>query len=71
MGSNPQPLDSKPNSLPTELRREICGARFKLLMYSAIVATMLHVIASCMIILYKNIIERVLVDVNIYFSQFH
>ena len=31
MGSNQQPLDSKPNALPTELRLEICGERFKLL----------------------------------------
>ena len=37
MGSNQQPLDSKANALPTELRREICGVGFKLLLYSAIV----------------------------------
>ena len=34
MGSNQQPLDSKPYALPTELRREICGVGFKLLLYS-------------------------------------
>ena len=35
VGSNQQPLDSKPNVLPTELRREICGAGLQLLLYSA------------------------------------
>ena len=49
MGSNKQPLDSKPNALPTELRWEICGVRYKLLLFSAIyitVATMLHLTAE-------------------------
>ena len=36
VGSNQQPLDSKPNALPTELSREICGVGFKLLLHSAI-----------------------------------
>ena len=36
MGSNQQPLDSKPNALSTELRRGIGGVGFKLLLYSAI-----------------------------------
>ena len=37
VGSIQQPLDSKPNALPTEQHREICGVGFKLLLYSAIV----------------------------------
>ena len=37
MGSNQQPFDSKPDALPTELRREIYGVGFKLSLYSAIV----------------------------------
>ena len=37
MGSNQQSLDYKPNVLSTELRREICGVGFKLLLDSAIV----------------------------------
>ena len=47
MGSNQQPLDSKPNALPTELRRGICGVGFKLLLCSALyIATMLHLTAE-------------------------
>ena len=40
MGSNQQPLDSKPNALPTELRRETFFLNFY---YTALyIATMLH-----------------------------
>ena len=42
MGSNQQPLDSKPNALPTELRREICGVGFKFYCTVLYIATMLH-----------------------------
>ena len=63
MGSNQQPLDSKSNALPTALYRKICEVRFKTVTvqrYS--IATLHH---ACIIILYKNIIERVVVYVNI------
>ena len=50
MASHQQPLDYKPNALPTVLRQLMCRVGFKLLLflYSAIKATILHVIASCM-----------------------
>ena len=36
-GIEPATLDYKPHALPTDLRREICGVGFKLLLYSAII----------------------------------
>ena len=62
MGSNQQPLDYSPNALPTELRRDI--RTFTVQRYSELqcYTSLRH---SCIIILYENMYERVLVDVNI------
>ena len=44
-----QPLDSKSNALPTALPRKICEVEFKhCTVHRYSIATMLHVIASCM-----------------------
>ena len=67
MGSNQQPLDFKSNALPTALPRKICEVGFKhctVPRYS-IDQCYTSLCLACIIILHKNIIERVVVYVNI------
>ena len=55
------PLDSKSNALSTTLPREICEAGFKhCSVHRYSIATMLHVIASCM---HNNFIYKILLCV--------
>ena len=67
VGSNQQPLDSKSNALHTALPRKICEVGFKQFLYSAKVYPQCYTSLrhACIIILYENIIGRVVVYVNI------
>ena len=61
-------LDFKPNTLPTELGRLICRVGFKFFLYSATYSYNVNytlLCHACIIMLFKNMYERVLVVVSI------